>query len=412
MEVEIKMLAFIQFLISFSQVIILVVQYRVNKSSQGIKWWVYGSVLMAMGFIFMPMVLENSLKIFAMIANPLVVLGQIFFYVGIMRFLDKKERKQVLGLIFIVFLILYYYFIFINNDISARTVVVNVSLATVSITTAYQLFRRKDRQNPSSSNFTACVFLLYGFFLIARVLFALILPPMQTYSDQQTLIIAAFIVPIITGTLWTYGFIIMLNQRLNDENLKEKEITKQLVQQIETERNLAQQNSITDSLTGLANRRFFDEALKTEFFRMKRSGASLSLVMIDVDCFKKFNDNYGHLAGDDCLRRIGNILKTNVKRVPDIAARIGGDEFMLILPETEKNGAIDLAERIRKDTQALAIPHCESDVSQFVTVSIGVISVPTVGLTSPEQVMELADNALYCAKNRGRNLVEVSDDML
>lgn len=411
MNIEIEILASVQCLIFVSQVIILFVQYRVNRSSRGIKWWVRGSILMALGVVFMPMLTVKSLVIFSMIAYPLIVLGQIFLYIGIMQFLDKKEKRRILGLIFSAFIVFYYYFMFFNNDLSARTVAINVTLAVISITTAYKLFWRKDRQISSSANFTACVFLLYGFYSIIRSLLALLLP-LETYSDQATILILGFIVPIITSTLWTYGFIIMLNQRLNYENLKEKEITKQLVQQLERERNMAQLNSITDSLTGLANRRYFDEALRTEFFRLKRSGASLSLIMLDVDYFKKFNDTYGHLAGDDCLRRIGNVLNTIVGRVPDIAARFGGEEFILILPETEKNGARALAEQIIKDVKTLAIIHSESDVSEYVTVSIGAVSVSIVGLTSPEQVVALVDKALYCAKKRGRNRIEVANDVL
>ena len=167
---------------------------------------------------------------------------------------------------------------------------------------------------------------------------------------------------------------------------------------------------MTDSLTGLANRRYFDEALSTEFYRVKRSGAPLSLIMLDVDYFKKFNDSYGHLAGDDCLRQFGTTLKTIVGRAPDIVARYGGEEFVVILPETEITGAEALAEQIRKAVEELAIPHSASETSESVTVSLGVVTVYATGLESPEQVVALADQALYCAKNRGRNRFAVATD--
>ena len=234
---------------------------------------------------------------------------------------------------------------------------------------------------------------------------------MEKYSDQWTILIVGFIVPIVASTLWTFGFIIMLNQRLNIEILKEKEKIQLLAEQLEAERNMAQLNSITDSLTGLANRRFFDEAMRTEFFRLKRSGAVLSLIMLDVDYFKKFNDTYGHLVGDACLKKIGNILKNVAGRSYDIAVRYGGEEFVLILPATEETGARKLAERISDEVNALAIPHSGSDVSKHVTVSIGVVSVSTAETETPEEVMSLVDEAMYFAKNGGRNRIEVTNKL-
>ncbi|HBV88371.1 MAG TPA: GGDEF domain-containing protein [Desulfosporosinus sp.] len=194
---------------------------------------------------------------------------------------------------------------------------------------------------------------------------------------------------------------------ITERKLAEQKI-QELVQQLEIEKNTAELNSITDSLTGLANRRYFDEALRTEFYRLKRSGSTLSLIMIDVDYFKKFNDSYGHLAGDDCLRLVGTTLKTIVGRAPDIVARYGGEEFVVILPETDENGVKSLGERIRKAVEELAIPHSASDTAEYVTVSLGVVTVYTNGLASPEKVVALADEALYCAKKGGRNQIAVA----
>jgi diguanylate cyclase (GGDEF)-like protein/PAS domain S-box-containing protein len=523
MKFDIRTLAFIQCLVFFTQSIVLFTQYRVNKTYRGIGWWVLGSFLMSLGVIFMPLVEIKSLLFLAMIANPLVVLGQVFLYIGMSEFLNKNENRRTIIIIFAIFIISYYYYMFFNNSISGRTVAINVTLALISIMIAYKLFLKKDKFISGSANFTASVFLIYGLFLLIRASFALILPTMHDYSDQEAILIIGFIVPTIISTLWTFGFIIMLNQRLNVENLIEKEklqqifntipdaalitrlkdgliidvndrfslmtgyphdevigeaglrtnlwhtkeereifvteLTKtgicenkefvferkdkslfdgiisariitiyevphivsaihditerklaeqkiqQLVEQLEVERNTAQLNSITDSLTGLANRRHFDEALKTEFYRLKRSGKILSLIMLDIDYFKKFNDNYGHLAGDECLRQIGNMLNHIVGRAPDIVARYGGEEFVFILPETEEYGAKVMAERIRNAVEELAIPHATSDIGEYVTVSVGVVTVYTTDLASPEQVVKLVDEALYSAKKSGRNRI-------
>jgi len=408
MKFDITTLAFIQSLTFVTQVIVLFIQYRVNRTFRGIKWWVLGSALMALGVIFMPLVTVKSLEILARFANPLVVLGQIFLYIGIIKFLDMKENKWILISIFTVFIFSYYYYMFFSNSISARTVVVNATEATITIKAAYQLFSKKPKHISGSANFTAAIFLTFGSFLTMRAFLTLLLPPMHAYSDQAMIFTAAFIVPNIASTLWTFGFIIMHNQRLDAENLVEKEKVQQLIQQLEVERNTAQLNSLTDSLTGLANRRYFDEALKIEFNRSKRSGFILSLIMLDIDYFKGFNDSYGHLAGDDCLRQIGNVLKTIVKRVSDIVARYGGEEFVVLLPETDENGARALAEGIQKAIEELAIPNSDSQISEFVTVSFGIVTLDTTRLALPEQVVALADEALYNAKKSGRNRIEVA----
>lgn len=654
MLLEIQTLAFISSLTFLVQLIALFVQYTLNRTYYGIGWCLLGSAFNALGVIFMPMVTIKSLLPLAMIANPLIVIGQILFYIGMVRFLDRKENRRVLLSIVAAFLIIYYYFMFGKNEISGRGFALTVTFTVISSMTAFVLFRHKDRLFSGSANFTAIVFAAFGLFSAIRTVIILVSPPIRQYSDQGLILILSFVVPLITGLLWTFGFIIMVNQRLNGENLEEKEklqlifntspdaavisrltdglvvdinagfsimsgytkaeminnstitvnvwhniddrnifinelidkgicenldfvfqrkdgsllngsisakiitihgeahivsvvhdITKskqaeevireseelhrsilnaspdgiaitdmkvciqvvspaakkmfgfepeydrfngtplldyivpedreraksnilkmsksdysgpneyhgvrkdgsifdievnsgvihdanrqpvkmvfvvrditerkqaeqqiqQLVQQLEVEKKTAQINANTDSLTGLANRRNFDQILSTEFYRLKRSGSPMSLIMLDVDYFKNFNDKYGHLAGDNCLRQIGSTLRTYVGRVTDIVARYGGEEFVALLPDTDHHGAEVLAERLRKKVEALAIPHSGSDISKFVTVSLGVVTVPTARLTSPEQVVALADGAMYCAKKAGRNRVSVT----
>jgi diguanylate cyclase (GGDEF)-like protein len=194
-------------------------------------------------------------------------------------------------------------------------------------------------------------------------------------------------------------------------NITERKQTEQriqhLVQQLEIEKKAAQHNAITDSLTGLANRRYFDEALNLDFHRMKRSKTPFSLIMLDVDHFKKFNDHYGHIAGDDCLRKIGMVLRSLVGRVTDTVARYGGEEFVVILPDTDEKGAASLAERIRLKVEELAIPHATSEVAKVLSITLGVVTVYSTELSSPEQILSLADEALYKAKNEGRNRISV-----
>jgi diguanylate cyclase (GGDEF)-like protein len=164
--------------------------------------------------------------------------------------------------------------------------------------------------------------------------------------------------------------------------------------------------SSTDALTGLANRRSFDEAMAREWRRAQRAGEPLALAMIDVDCFKLYNDTYGHQAGDACLREVAQVLGTGVHRATDVAARYGGEEFAFIAPLTNAEQATEIAEKIRAALQALAIPH-ERTISGAgcVTISVGVASIIPGDKQEPELLLQAADQALYRAKDKGRNCV-------
>lgn len=161
----------------------------------------------------------------------------------------------------------------------------------------------------------------------------------------------------------------------------------------------------TDPLTGLANRRRFDDALQHELSRLRRSNAPLSLLMIDVDHFKAFNDTYGHLCGDQCLRHVGTVVSEILGRSPDVAARYGGEEFCGILPETDFHGALTVAERVRTQVAMLHINHAVSETARHVTVSIGLATVNCAEVESPFEVVRRADECLYEAKRAGRNCV-------
>lgn len=172
------------------------------------------------------------------------------------------------------------------------------------------------------------------------------------------------------------------------------------------QRDRLHQISTIDGLTGIANRWRFDAFLNEEWQRARRSGHSLSVLFIDIDHFKPFNDNYGHVMGDDCLREVARALSRTVSRASDLAARYGGEEFVCVLPDTDIHGALAVAQRIRDAILELGIPHHFSDTHDRITVSIGVASAsPTQSDTSPDGLLEAADRRLYQAKTGGRNRV-------
>ncbi len=158
-----------------------------------------------------------------------------------------------------------------------------------------------------------------------------------------------------------------------------------------------------DGLTGVYNRRHFDEHLAAEWARAMRNGSALSVVLLDVDLFKRYNDRYGHQAGDDCLRRVAAALKAGIRRPGDLAARYGGEEFVCLLPDTGLSGALSLAQNLGAAVQALQIEHGDSAVAPVVTVSLGVCCKPEKAPGSAAALLREADAQLYRAKSLGRN---------
>ena len=181
------------------------------------------------------------------------------------------------------------------------------------------------------------------------------------------------------------------------------------VKLVETSRELAAANrelenlSRQDGLTGIANRRYFDSYLLTEMKRASRERQPLSLILADVDYFKAYNDYYGHQAGDDCLRQVAEALKSVGKRPADLAARYGGEEFAMVLPATSLEGATDVAKLLARTIEGLAVAHVRSGVSDKISLSQGIASLVPGNDTRPESIIELADQALYQAKQQGRN---------
>lgn len=164
-----------------------------------------------------------------------------------------------------------------------------------------------------------------------------------------------------------------------------------------------------DALTGIGNRRHFDETLKQEFRHASRAQSRISLVLVDLDHFKRFNDSYGHVKGDEALTLTADALRSACHRARDIAARYGGEELALILPETDLEGAHTVALELQEKMQELQIGHATNLPWGYLTLSIGVASLPAAGLESPIALVQLADAALYQAKHLGRNRICLHD---
>ncbi|NNF97902.1 MAG: PleD family two-component system response regulator [Desulfobacteraceae bacterium] len=179
--------------------------------------------------------------------------------------------------------------------------------------------------------------------------------------------------------------------------------------ELKQHRDILENLSKIDGLTGIHNRRRFDEALEMEWHRAARIGSCLSLVMMDIDKFKNYNDTYGHTTGDDCLKQVANTLLEAVHRPTDLVARYGGEEFSCLLPHTDIAGANAIALKMVGAVEALNIPHEMSTVSDRVTISAGTSVIIPNRRTAPTQLINQADQCLYQAKKEGRNRVISSE---
>ena len=167
----------------------------------------------------------------------------------------------------------------------------------------------------------------------------------------------------------------------------------------------------TDSLTAVSNRRSYDEYLPDMWNHCMRSGSSLSVLMMDIDHFKAYNDTYGHGSGDECLRQVAQTIDRSVKRSLEFFGRYGGEEFVAVLPDVDCESAMILAEQLRAEVQSLAIEHSASSGAPVVTISIGCASIIPTAAYLPASLTEAADSALYVAKKEGRNTVRLASNV-
>jgi len=649
MNLDLKTIIMGLILIYFLLTLAIYIQYSLNKSYQGIRWYLAGMMCMTLGFFVLLLVKVDVFRVIAIISNPLITLGYVLIYIGVRRFFSRKINNMFVIAFYLSFFILYMYLMLDLSAITQRTILIAIYQAIISCLIAQTLLSKTANSILVSSRLTGIVFLINGIYYATHIPFLIIFPSVTNYVDVSLNYEIVYIMPLVVGVLWTFGLVLMINQRLFSEVKEEKEklihifntspdaeiITRlsdgsiidvnggfctisgfskeevigkstieinvwypsserelfietlkkdgicsniefdfqrkdksiirgiinariikidnqlhivsvirdisaqkeaelalidstelyrsilkaspdnititdmkgkilitspvafsmfgyvpednhdlqlldfiakedrlralnnieklflgtlkgpneyigvrkdgsflnievnsslirtaygepykiifivrdittrkdaehqieELIKQLEVERNIAQQNAITDSLTGLANRRFLDQTLHSEIIRLTRSKLPISLIMLDVDHFKNYNDLYGHIRGDQCLQAIASTLQKAIGRAPDLVARYGGEEFVIVLPETEKEGAQVLAEHIRKEVELLGIVHEGSDIAKVITISLGVVTLQKDNLVSPEKSLEMVDKALYEAKQSGRNKV-------
>ena len=385
MNVDIGTLLLVLGIVDIIQVIVFFLLYLVNKADRGIGWWVLGSALSATG---LGLVLLQDIRSFEQIsitsADTLLVLGQIFLYIGVMRFLDRKENRWLVFSVFALFILSFFYYSYVINDVSARTVIVSAATAAVSLLTADRLFINKSRPIAASANFTAAVLLISGAYFMIRAVLTLISSPVNDFFAPALTQTAVLLVSLIEGILLPFGFIIMINQRLVGRLNK---------------------LAVTDELTGIYNRRVFMEMADGEMSRFLRYRTVFSLIKIDLDRFKLINDRYGRMLGDRVLKELAGELSRRVRKV-DIVGRLSGEKFGVVLPETGESGARQAALRLHSALKQLDIRSDSGEQVKF-KISMGVSAVAD-GDASLDMLIARADDALNLAQQHGRDRVETA----
>lgn len=289
------------------------------------------------------------------------------------------------------------------DETSAAHLPVTYTLRADEDAIAYHIVAFEDVAELYSDMHSAQVFITFWFLVFTAVVMALSVWLLGRFVVSPIQILARQMAQCTDGNLTV---------RMSGHCLRELRVlhdafngmTGKLQQRTERLEHLTQ----VDALTGVANRRRFDESLEQEWKRAQRNGFPLSLLLVDVDYFKAFNDRYGHPAGDRCLQRVAGALSAAASRPADQVARYGGEEFAVILPETAAAGARQVAERLVAAISDLRITHESSLVNRVLTVSIGIATLVPQGDTRPARLVEAADRALYRAKANGRDRVEMA----
>lgn len=255
-----------------------------------------------------------------------------------------------------------------------------------------------------------CITMLVMLFMVAATMFISQSDTLQTNSEIINEILASFPLSFtlfLSGLVFLSAYTAYSYEKMLRQNWLDNQMTQIKSQHLEELSDQFKALSHKDELTQLPNRRSFQHQLDEELKAAYQAVEPFSLLMIDVDNFKAFNDKYGHQAGDDCLRRVAKSIDDTCQRKVDMPARYGGEEFMVILPNTNSEGAHYLAEQIRQNIQALDITHTESNAG-VVTASLGVVTVYGSKLADVDSLIKQVDDALYLAKAKGRNCTVVS----
>ncbi len=384
-SLDIRSLSLVLMGVSAMISVIMILIWRTRKTYHGFGFWAAGNTSYAFGFLLISLrgMIPDILTI--VLANILILSAAVLYLEGTRRFRDAPGRSG-LGISAVIFTaIVQSYFTYADNDAGMRIIVISFFIAVIFCMVARELLHNTPPDLRFSYRYTGSLFAAYCLFMLIRAFYILLNPGPHDLYTPNFIQSSTFLLPLLLGIAWTFGFVMLNSERL-EVDLKSAQVELQRL-------------ATTDFLTGICNNRCFFENGEREIQRARRYGHPLSLLMFDIDHFKRINDTYGHAAGDQVLVAITAACRAFLRDI-DVFGRLGGEEFAILLPETDLAGGKTTAERLRSTIAEKGIEAGGARLN--VTISVGV-SVLSPGDDRIEQVLKRADDAMYDAKRSGRN---------
>jgi diguanylate cyclase (GGDEF)-like protein len=380
----------------------LMVVYKATRETySGFGLWALAFVSNGVGSLLLgaELVLPSWLAVW--IGNVFIVAFPALLSVGLSVFIGRPARWLGYGLSLLLYAVLQGIFVMNDTDVILRSVVFSIFVLTYVSLFGWSVYRHLPlvlgkRDYLALSVIAATIAI--PLFRFANIFLKDFYDSTITFQNIDTIMIMMMVLASVAMVVATIS---MNQQRLEFDLRKLSDALEEKSSALEALNDKLRVASLTDFLTGLGNRRFFDESYREVWGRSLNNQTPLTILLLDVDCFKLYNDSLGHLAGDDCLKRIGQVLLAYPGFKDSLIARIGGEEFVVVM-EKPADEALRQAEQLVSMVQHLSIPHPSSSVAPSVTVSIGVATRDPED-TSPSKLLSRADHALYHAKSSGRN---------
>lgn len=388
---DIRTVLFEGALIGIAVAVIMIYYSMVRKTYPGFHHWTIGFTLAGLGSFLIAFrgIIPDFISI--VIANAFLVSMPFMISLGLSHLSGVKWKFQnhFAALLFL-YITTITYTTYIYPSVHIRIVLFNSMFILLLLESLRITIQYLPRRLGSQDYLLIIIIMAIILPVVLRLILAVTKGENIFFLENTDSLQCILILSSIVFTVLAMISLIILNAHLIEIELKEANRKVELL-------------ANTDELTGLFNRRYFNKALQYEFKRLKRSSQPLSLIMADIDYFKEYNDTYGHQEGDACISRVAKIFKHAATRVSDIAVRYGGEEFILLLPNTDDIGADNVAAILFELLREMAIPHSASLAGDHVTISAGVATIIPDEITTEDLIINMADKALYASKLHGKN---------
>lgn len=384
---DIRTLLAVLMLVSFILGIMMLLIWSKQKTYPGFGFWTGGSCLSALGFLLV--ILRGAIPDFfsIILSNAFLMISATLYLSGARRFRDVPSREKLDLFVVSATLLAIIFYTYANYNLPMRIAIFSLCTALFFGLSAWELMRNPPPRLRFSFVFTGSLFSVASIVMIGRAGVTILAPPYRDIFESSVMQGVTYLLPTLLGILWTFGFLILNSERMEMD----------LTQAQSSLRHLA----TTDFLTGIDNSRSFMEKGEQEIHRARRYDRSLAALMVDLDHFKQTNDTYGHAVGDKTLAAVADTFRSLLRDI-DIYGRLGGEEFAILLPEADLDGAVTTAERLRLAVAEMVIPDGPSTLNVTVSIGVAVLSEKDGAL---EALLKRADEGMYEAKRQGRNRV-------